>query len=385
MRRIMSIMLAAILFLDVVCLGVLFFTRETRPEKKGAADEIFERASILAVGNNLISEQILSQAAARSNTGGYDFSFLYENVADEIEEADLSVVTNESVISSEHAVTGTYPLYNAPPELADAFVKAGFGMVNLATNHALDYGEQGLVNTIDYLRQEKNLGVIGAVTDKEYAKAPVIRRVNGIRLAFVAFTDPDRDRALPENSRAFLMISDYEDMIYEAVTSAKQQADFVIVFPHWGNEYGSEVTQAQRTLAKKLGDWGADVVIGTNPHELQEIEYIQNTDGSETLVAYSLGNFVSSQEKGELLLGGMLKFEVVKNTQSGDISLENVSLSGVVTHYGINTSKVRLYKLSEYTDDLAQVHGVDRKRTPDFSVKYLKKLLGERISSAFLR
>ena len=385
MRRIMSIMLAAILFLDVVCLGVLFFTRDTQPEKKGAADGIFERASILAVGNNLISDQILSQAAARSNTGGYDFTFLYENVADEIEEADLSVITNESVISSEHAVTGTYPLYNAPPELADAFVKAGFGMVNLATNHALDYGEQGLVNTIEYLRQEKNLGVIGAVTDKEYAKTPVIRRVNGIRLAFVAFTDPDRDRALPENSRAFLMISDYEDMIYEAVTSAKQQADFVIVLPHWGTEYGSEVTQAQRTLAKKLGEWGADVVIGTNPHELQEIEYIQNTDGSRTLVAYSLGNFVSSQETGELLLGGMLKFEVVRNTQSGDVSLENVSLSGVVTHYGINTSKVRLYKLSEYTDELADVHGVDRKRTPDFSVKYLKKLLSERISSEFLR
>ena len=57
----------------------------------------------------------------------------------------------------------------------------------------------------------------------------------------------------------------------------------------------------------------------------------------------------------------------------------------VVTHYGINTSKVRLYKLSEYTDELADVHGVDRKRTPDFSVKYLKKLLSERISSEFLR
>ena len=81
----------------------------------------------------------------------------------------------------------------------------------------------------------------------------------------------------------------------------------------------------------------------------------------------------------------MLKFEVVRNTQSGDVSLENVSLSGVVTHYGINTSKVRLYKLSEYTDELADVHGVDRKRSPDFSVKYLKKLLSDRIAGTFLR
>lgn len=385
MRRMMSILLAAILFLDVVCLGVLFFTRDPKPREKSGADEIFDRASFIAVGNNLISEQILSQAAARSNTGGYDFTFLYENVSDEIEGADLAVITQESVMSSEHSVTGSYPVYNAPGELADAFVKSGFDIVNIATNHALDYGEQGLLNTIDFLKREKKLGVIGAVSDKGSAASPVIRRVNGIKLAFVAFTDPDASRSLPEDSSAFLMVSDYEDMIYEAVTAAKQQADFVIVFPHWGNEYGSEVTQAQRTLAKKLGEWGADVIIGTNPHELQEMEYISNTDGSKTLVAYSLGNFVSSQEKGELLLGGMLRFEIVKNTQSDEITLENVSLSGVVTHYGINTSKVRLYKLSEYTDELADVHGVDRKRTPGFGVKYLKKLLSDRVSGEFLR
>ncbi len=385
MRRIMSVILAAILFLDVVCLGVLFFTRDTKSQTDKNTDGIFSRASVLAVGNNLISEEILSQAAARSNTGGYDFTFLYENVSDEIQEADLAVITQESVISPEHSVTGAYPLYNAPTELADAFVKTGFDMINLATNHALDYGEQGLVNTVNCLKTERNLGVTGAVTDRANAADPVIRRVKGIKLAFVAFTDPDKDKSLPDDSKAFLMISDYEDMIYEAVTAAKQQADFVIVLPHWGNEYGSEVTQAQRTMAKKLGEWGADAVIGTNPHELQEMEYISNTDGSKTLVAYSLGNFASSQEKGELLLGGMLRFEIVKNTQSGEVSLENVSLSGVVTHYGIGTSKVRLYKLSEYTDELAGVHGVDRKRTPDFSVRYLKKLVSDRISGEFLR
>lgn len=385
MRRIMSVILAAILFLDVVCLGVLFFTRDSKPEEGGTGEELFSRASIVAVGNNMISEQILSQAAARSNTGGYDFTAVYENVADDIESADLALITQESVISSEHSVSGTYPLYNAPAEIADAFIKTGFDYVNLATNHALDYGEQGLVNTINLLKNEKHLGVLGAVADKGQAGEPVFRRVNGIKIGFVAFTDPDNDKSLPEDSEAFLMISQYEDMIYDAVTSAKQQADFVIALPHWGNEYGSEVTQAQRTLAKKLGDWGADAVIGTNPHELQEIEYISNTDGSRTLVAYSLGNFFSSQEKGELLLGGMLRFEIVRNTRSGEVTLENVSLSGVVTHYGIGTSKVRLYKLSDYTDELADVHGVDRKRTPGFGVKYLKKLLAERISSEFLR
>ena len=382
MRKVLAIFLAAVLFLDIICLGVIFFTRDTSKRNKSG---VFERAVIMAAGNNVITDKIISQAAAGNVAGGYSFNPLYENIADTLSQADAAIITQESVISTEHPVSGSYPLYNAPTQVADELKRLGFNVFNIGTNHAIDYGEQGLLNTIDFLKNTEKVSVIGAVADKADAVLPVYRTVKGIKIAFISFTDPVGDKSLPEDSPAYLCSSADESMIFDAVSTAKLEADFVIVCPHWGNEYGSEVTADQRTMAKKLAEWGADAVIGTNPHELQEMEIIDNTDGSTTLVAYSLGNFCCPAEKGEQLLGGLLSFELVRNKGTNSITLENIRMRGVVTHYGMDMSNVRLYMLDEYTSELADVHAVSRENTPDFGLKYLKKLLGDRISSKFLR
>ena len=289
------------------------------------------------------------------------------------------------MISSEHPVSGSYPLFNAPYQVADELKRIGFNVINIATNHALDYGEQGLLNTIEFLKNTEKVSAVGAVSDKTEAAQPVYRTVKGIKIGFVAFTDPVGDKSLPEDSPAYLCSSADESMIYDAVSTAKQEADFVIVCPHWGNDYGKDVTPEQRAMAKKLAEWGADAVIGTNPHELQEMEIIDNTDGSTTLVAYSLGNFSYPAEKGEQLLGGLLSFELVRNTGTNSVTLENIRMRGVVTHYGMDMSNVRLYMLDEYTNELANVHAVSRENTPDFGLRYLKKLLSDRIDGKFLR
>lgn len=383
MRKVLAIFLAAVLFLDIICLGVIFFTRDT--SNKNGKNGVFDRAVIMAAGNNVITDKIISQAAAGNVAGGYSFDPLYENIADTLAGADAAIITQESVISSEHPVSGSYPLFNAPYQVADELRRIGFNVMNIATNHALDYGEQGLLNTIDFLKNTEKLSVIGAVADRADASQPVYRTVKGIKIGFVAFTDPVGDKSLPEDSPAYLCSSADESMIYDAVSTAKQEADFVIVCPHWGNDYGKDVTPEQRAMAKKLAEWGADAVIGTNPHELQEMEIIDNTDGSTTLVAYSLGNFSYPAEKGEQLLGGLLSFELVRNTGTNTITLENIRMRGVVTHYGMDMSNVRLYMLDDYTSELANVHAVSRENTPDFGLRYLKKLLSDRIDGKFLR
>ena len=167
MRRALAVFLAAVLFLDIICLGVIFFTRDTSGRGKKNDDGIFERAVIMAAGNNMISDKIIEQAAAGNAPGNYNFDPVYENIADELSRADAAVITQESVISPEHPVSGTYPLYNSPAKIADELKKLGFNIINIATNHALDYGEQGLLNTIDCLKNTERLGVIGAVADKE--------------------------------------------------------------------------------------------------------------------------------------------------------------------------------------------------------------------------
>ena len=157
----------------------------------------------------------------------------------------------------------------------------------------------------------------------------------------------------------------------------------VIVNAHWGEEYTHEPNDNQRSLAQKLASWGADVIIGTHPHVIQPVEYIVNSDGRKTLVAYSLGNFISAQNRGPRMLGGMLNFEVVKNNATGEIALENVKFSGVVTHYGYGYSNIRVYPLEDYTQELASKHGVLSK-TSDFSLQYLYDILNDVIDKQFL-
>lgn len=389
MRKVLAVVLASILFLDAVSLGVILFKKaeelpdpaevitETQPK-----DDLFARAKILAVGDNIIHEEIYNQAKARSISGGYDFSFVYENLKDIISSADAALITQESVISSEHGVSA-YPLFNSPAEIGDELSKLGFTVVNTATNHALDFGEKGLKNTLGFLK-EKGLNSIGAYESKEAANWLNIQDVNGIKVAWLGFTESLNGHSLPEDSEVSVELSDYETHLNEMITLAKRKADIVIVCAHWGNEYETEVTQSQKDLAAKLAEWGADIIIGSHPHVIQPVEYIKNSNGSKTLVAYSLGNFVSAMTKPELMLGGMLTFDVVKNTDTKEITVENVAFSGVVTHYGYNLSKIRLYPLSGYSDTLAKSHGL-KEKNDEFSLRYLNDLLGSIVDRSFIK
>ena len=380
MKKILAAFLAAVLFLDVVCIGVLFFTRDT-DANKNSEDSVFSRAKILAVGNNITSEEIHKQAKSAGNVKDYDYSFIYENLREKIYSADSAILCQESIISKDHAVAG-YPLYNSPEILGEQLLNVGFDVINLANNHILDYGESGLKNTLDFWKSKRAITVgAGEIADKT---TPVVQEINGIRLAYIAFTESTNNYSLPENSEYYVNLATSENELFELVSVARQSVEIVIVLAHWGNEYETEVTQSQRLLAQKLGEWGADIIIGTHPHVLQETQTIKNPDGSTTFVAYSLGNFVSSQTKGELMLGGILEFEAVKNKNTGAVSVENIRINGVVTHYGLNTSKIRLYLLSDYTEELANAHGVKR-RTKEFSVKYLHNLLSETIDKQYIR
>ena len=213
---------------------------------------------------------------------------------------------------------------------------------------------------------------------------PRKHEVNGVKIAYLGFTDSANGLSLPEDSEVILVRAADESLLQQRIIKAKEIADVVIVSAHWGNEYTHEPTDAQRELAEKLAMWGADVIIGTHPHVIQPVEYITNRDGRKTLVAYSLGNFISAQNRGPRMLGGMLNFEIVKNNTTGEIALENVKFSGVVTHFGYGCSNIRVYPLEAYTEELASKHGVLSK-TSDFSLQYLYDILNEVIDKQFLK
>lgn len=392
MRKKMAIFLAVIMVIDIIALAVMFFGRNdglgistdakpgADPETTTSQQELFSRVSFVAVGDNLIHDTVYKQAAARTSSG-YDFSYDYEKVADLIEAPDVAILNQETIISTEHNVS-SYPQFNSPVEVGEEMLDIGFDVFNIATNHSVDCGEKGLISAINFWK-EKNAITTGAyLNNEDFANIPM-NEVNGVKIAYLGFTESTNGLKLPEDSEVILMLASDENVLQQRIMKAKENADVVIVNAHWGNEYTHEPTDTQRTLAEKLASWGADVIIGTHPHVIQPVEYIINADGRKTLVAYSLGNFISAQNRGPRMLGGMLNFEVVKNNTSGEITLENVKFSGVVTHYGYNYSNIRIYPLSAYSEELASKHGVISK-TPDFSLQYLYDILNEVIDKQFL-
>ena len=393
MRKKMAIFLAAIIALDVLALGVMFFTRNSdsnldinagalpAPLTSTTEEQVlFSSVSFVAVGDNLIHKPIYNQAAARTSEG-YDFSYAYENFADIISAPDVAILNQETIISTEHNVS-TYPMFNSPVEVGEEMLELGFDVFNIATNHSIDCGEKGLISAINFWKG-KNAITCGAYLNREdYSDIPM-HEVNGVKIAYLGFTDSTNGLSLPDDSEVILVRASEETRLQQRIIDAKAVADVVIVSAHWGNEYTHEPTDSQRQLAQKLASWGADVIIGTHPHVIQPVEYIDNEDGSRTLVAYSLGNFISAQNRGPRMLGGVLNFEIVRNNATGDISFENVRFSGAVTHYGQSYSNLRVFPLDDYTQELAAKHGVLSK-TSDFSLQYLYDIINKVIDKQFL-
>ncbi|MBQ2842536.1 MAG: CapA family protein [Clostridia bacterium] len=397
MKKKMLAFLAVVIVLDIIALSVMFFTRDNEriPVKTDAPvgtssaetvpettqQELFSRISFVAVGDNLIHDTVYEQAKARSSTG-YDFTDAYERIAHLIEEPDIAILNQETIISTEHNVS-SYPMFNSPVEVGEEMLEIGFDVFNIATNHSIDCGEKGLISAINFWKEKDAITTGAYLNGEDFAEIPM-HEVNGVKVAYLGLTESTNGLSLPDDSEVILVLASEETRIQQKIMQAKQKADVVIVNAHWGNEYTHEPTENQRQLAEKMASWGADVIIGHHPHVIQPVEYIENADGRKTLVAYSLGNFISAQNRGPRMLGGMLNFEIVKNNTTGGIAIENVKFSGVVTHYGYGCSNIRVYPLADYTEELASKHGVLSK-TSDFSLQYLYDIINEVIDKQFLK
>ena len=129
---------------------------------------------------------------------------------------------------------------------------------------------------------------------------------------------------------------------------------------------------------------GADIIIGTHPHVLRDIEIMERYEGDQTgaVVAYSLGNFISAQSVPKLMVGGVLTFDVVMNPITRQVDINDVLLVPTVTHYDRGYSFIRVYPLEEYTAELAAVHGV--RSQGEFSMDFIYRLLKRIVSAEYL-
>lgn len=343
----------------------------------------------LAVGDNIIHDDIYADARQRGD-GEYLFTPMYEGVAEEIANADVAYINQEGPVAPGLSPSG-YPTFNAPASIAENLGDVGFDVINLANNHMTDKGASGLSQTTAcFVNQDANYTVIGGYTQQDYDQIRV-RECNGIKLAFLSYTtfvnDPNASAVL---SNDFILPFPDEETISRQVSLARQVADVVIVSMHWGEENITQPTAQMQNWANILAAQNVDVVLGMHSHTLMPIEWLDGTDGHQTLVAYSLGNFFGGMLDLGNLVGGLFTFDIVK--QGDTVSINNVKLTPTVIHYeGVyasnadNRHSFGVYLLRDYTEEMAQKHGARAGGTANVTLSSLRQQATQVIDESILQ
>ena len=288
---------------------------DTRPEEEPAVSAQPQqpeasRVTLMAVGDNLIHNCVYW--SAETPDGGYDFSSFYDDIRPIAEQYDIACIHQETPLVKNRSLISSYPVFGTPVEVADAIAGAAFDVVTLASNHCYDKLETGVTDTLSYFHDNfPEIITLGEyASEAESEKIPILEK-NGIRIAMLNFTYGFNNSAPAQSWMVDTLFS--RDTVCARVSQAKQTADFVIVFPHWGTEDTFSADDNQRSWAQSLADAGADLIIGGHTHTLQPVELLTASDGRDVPVYYSLGNFLSHQTEKINLLGGMASVTIVKD------------------------------------------------------------------------
>lgn len=265
---------------------------------------------------------------------GKAFAFLYENFLEEIRESDVSVLNQETPLVDNPALYGDYPRFGTPVGVGQAIADAGFHIVTCATNHALDRGAEG-VNTTKEFFASRDVLCLGIQTEEEpeYRPYEMITK-KGIRFALLNYTYGTNGIKIPDTSPHMVHLLQDGEQIRRDIESARAEADFILLFVHWGTENSEEIDEQQRKWTQLFLESHVDAVIGTHPHVLQPCEILTAEDGHEMLVYYSLGNYISAQSEPYSEKGGMARFTVSPSPDGYKITEYSLTPLGITWHKG---------------------------------------------------
>ena len=267
-----------------------------------------------------------------------DFSKAFFDVAYLLADADMTMLNLEGgFFGAPYGTAGA----SAPITLATALSKAGVDILQLANSYAIYDGMQGLANTIQSVKQA-GISPLGVYADKNSAKAGkgyIIREIQGVKVAFVAFTKGMDGTALPEGNDGCvnLLYTDY-DSTYQKVNTAgikqilgdvkKESPDLTVALLHWGSEFNDTISATQNTIRDLMLENGVDAIIGTHPHYVQKMEFNQENG---TFVAYSLGDFFGDAARAGSEYSVILDLEITKNNDTGETKVTGFTYTPIFT------------------------------------------------------
>lgn len=309
----------------LVLLGGMACRRRTPPPPPSPEPV---RITVAAVGDLLLHQDVQRAAEA---AGGY--RPLWAPVADRLATADLALGNLETPIAPGCGAPGRPFVFNAPARLAPDLKDSGFQVLVTANNHAYDQGAAGVAETLDHLAKA-GLGALGSGRGRTEAEGPLLLERRGLRIALFARTETLNLGGNAGPNRPWVGLLDLE-RTGAALAAVRPSVDLVVVSLHWGDEYALVPAPRQIKVAEALVAAGADLILGHHPHVMQPLRWVE-AGGRKGAVAYSLGNFISNQDRtyrpgqDEAALGdnrdGALLWATVRKDPDGAATLESVDL-----------------------------------------------------------
>ena len=308
-------------------------------EKSRNDNKKIDKVSLVMVGDNLIHDKIYNEAK-REN--GYDFKSVYSLIKPIVSKYDLAYYNQETILGGSDIGVSSYPSFNSPYEVGDAMIDAGFNLVSLATNHTLDRGEKAILNSRSYWNSKNDVLAVGSYSSFDEKNEVQIRKIGDISYTLLNYTYGTNGIDVPLGKEYLVNIwpvngsnpnndskyQSYKEEVKKDIEKVKDKVDLVMVAMHWGIEYEYNPNEYQKDMAKYLASLGVNIIIGTHPHVVQPIEWIDNT-----LVIYSLGNFVSAHEVVNIgnRVGLMSSVDIIK--EDGKIKIDNLSNDLLYMYY----------------------------------------------------
>lgn len=268
--------------------------------------------TLTAVGDILLHGRVYGGLKKKS---GFEFTNQLINIEPLVGKTDFTMGNLETIIAGTDFGLSSFPRFNGPAEIGYTLKDLGFDMVTLANNHVFDHGEEGLYRSIANLKKI-GLDYDGAYESEEDQQNLRIRNINGLKVYFASYTNTTNGIKIPSNKPYLVNSFKHKSLLKftKELREIKRKgiADVIILNIHFGREYQLYPSGRQEEMVASLSDAGADVIIGHHPHVLQPPAWIENSKGTKTFVAYSLGNFFSGQNGLHRQIGAVLSLEVSK-------------------------------------------------------------------------
>lgn len=281
----------------------------------------------MAVIGDIMCHNSQYKDAYDSKKNTYDFSYVFKDVKEYINSADIAIGNLETTFAGKERGYSNYPRFNTPEQLAQNLKDFGIDVVSTANNHCMDTNYTGLVSTLKYL-DEAGIAHTGTNETAEKQDDVLVKDVNGIKIAFLSFTYGTNGIAIPSDKSFAVNLID-QDLILKQIELAKEKnPDLICASMHWGIEYQLKQNSEQEKLKDLLFNNGVDIILGSHPHVLQPMEKQTITSENGTLkdcfVIYSLGNFMSGQTKENTRNSIILNIDITKSGETGQIKLSNI-------------------------------------------------------------